>query len=127
MSRTTLGLALAQASAALVGALALPAQAEDNGWQVDTAALYYKEADNRVTAVEPVVNLKKDFGDEQVFNFKLVLDTLSGASPNGAAPANVAQTFSGPSGGNAKVTPAGKLPLDEAFEDRRVALSSSWT
>lgn len=116
-------LALAQASLALLGGAATT-EAEA-GWLVDSAALYYKEDGGRVTAVEPVLNLQHDDGEERFTNLKIVLDTLSGASPNGAAPARIAQTFSGPSGSNASVTPAGELPVQKGFEDERVALSLS--
>lgn len=124
-----LALALTQASAALLGTAAPLAHAADtaDSWLVDSAALYYQEADGRVQAAEPVVSLKKDFGDEHVLNLKAVVDSLTGASPNGAAPANVNQTFTGPSGGGEYTTPAGALPLDGEFKDTRVALSASWT
>lgn len=118
-----LALALTQASAALLGGAA---HAEDNGWQVDTAALFYKEADGRVQATEPVVNLKNDDGEGHVFNFKAVVDALTGASPNGAAPANVVQTFTGPSGSSSSQIAPGALPLDTSFKDQRIALSANW-
>lgn len=129
--------ALTQASAMLLGATApLAARAEtstaaetaapDHGWQIDTAALFYKENDGRVQAIEPVVNMKKDYGDERVLNLKLVLDSLTGASPNGAPPAGKSQTFTGPSG-NAKYTAApGELPLDSEFKDTRTSISAGW-
>ncbi len=129
--------ALTQASAMLLGGTApITAFAEtsaasetaaaDHGWQIDTAALMYKENDGRVQAIEPVLNLKKDFGDERVLNLKLVLDSLTGASPNGATPAATSQTFTGPSG-NAKYTAApGELPLDSEFKDTRTAISAGW-
>lgn len=130
--KKTRGLALAQAltqaSAALLGTV-IPfaaAHAEDNGWQVDMAALAYQEGDSRVQALEPEINLRKDLGDEKIFNVKLVIDTLTGASPNGAAPANVAQTFSGPSGGGSYTTAPGQTPLDTSFQDARGAVSVGW-
>lgn len=119
--------ALASASAALLGAATpLAAHAADGDWLVDTAALYYAEADGRVQAAEPVVNLKKDYGDERILGFKVVLDSLTGASPSGAAPANVTQTFTGPSGGGNYTVAPGALPLDGEFKDTRAALSASW-
>lgn len=122
-----LAIALAQASATLLGVAAPLAHAADDGsWQVDTAALYYAEADSRVQAAEPVVNLKKDYGDERVLSVKAVLDSLTGASPNGAAPANKTQTFTGPSGGGTYTAGPGALPLDGEFKDTRVALSANW-
>lgn len=124
----TIAQAVAQASAVLLGAAAPMANvhAEDHGWQVDTAALFYKEADGRVQAAEPVVNLKKDFGDEKILNLKLVIDSLTGASPNGAAPAGVPQTFTGPSGEGGYDISAGELPLDSSFKDTRASISAGW-
>ena len=69
----------------------------ENPWLVDTAVLSYQES-GRVSALKPVIGLSKDFGDEHVLSIKLVSDTLTGASPSGAAPANVVQTVTGPSG-----------------------------
>jgi hypothetical protein len=124
----TLAQALAQASAALLGTLGPVAcvHADDNGWNVDAAALFYQEGDSRVQAVEPELNFSRDMGDEHFFNLKLVVDTLSGASPNGAAPANVAQTFSGPSGSSSYTTAPGTTPLDTSFKDQREAASLGW-
>lgn len=126
--RLNIAQAVAQASAVLLGTLSPIAavHADDHGWQVDTAALFYKESDGRVQAAEPVVSMKKDFGDEKILNLKLVVDSLTGASPNGAAPANTAQTFTGPSGGGTYTTPAGELPLDDEFKDTRGAFSAGW-
>ncbi|MBP7177749.1 MAG: DUF3570 domain-containing protein [Moraxellaceae bacterium] len=124
----TIAHAIAQASAVLLGATAplVSAHADDHGWQVDTAALFYTESDSRVQAAEPVISMKKDMGDEKILNLKLVLDSLTGASPNGAAPANVAQIFTGPSGGGTYTTPAGEIPLDDEFKDTRAAISAGW-
>lgn len=96
------------------------------GWKVDTGVLMYKEADSRVQAIEPSVRVEKDFGDEHIFSGKLVVDSLTGASPNGATSANVPQSFTGPSGNKAKTTPANALPLDDEFKDTRVAASTNW-
>lgn len=123
-----LSIALAQASGALLGTTAGAGQvhAQEIPWQIDSAILYYQEADDRVRVIEPVVGMKKDFGDEKIFNMKLVLDSLTGASPNGAPPANVPQTFTSPSGGASYTVAPGKLPLDDSFKDVRGALSASW-
>lgn len=96
------------------------------GWKVDSAVLMYKEADSRVQAIEPSLRFEKDFGDQHIFSGKVVVDSLTGASPNGATSANVPQTFTGPSGNSAKATPANKLPLDDEFHDTRVAASANW-
>ena len=38
----------------------------DPSFELDSAVLYYKENAGRVQAIEPVVSLKKDFGDQRV-------------------------------------------------------------
>ena len=55
----------------------------------------------------------------------LSVDTLSGASPNGAVPTGVVQTFTTPSG-NIRTTSGNDIPLDGSFHDRRIAASGSW-
>ena len=80
--------ALATATCALLGSHSpQPAVASEplEGWDFDSAILYYSEQD-RVTAVEPVISARKDLGDEQFINFRFVVDVLSGASANGAVP-----------------------------------------
>jgi Protein of unknown function (DUF3570) len=134
-------LALASASALLLGPHAAqaqstartektqapgPYQAAATPWQVDTGMLLYQEKD-RVTAVKPVVAMSKDYGDEHVLNLKLVFDSLTGASPNGAAPANVPQSFTSPSGKTASRTPANGTPTVPGFKDSRGALSAGWS
>ena len=96
------------------------------GWKVDTAVLMYKEADSRVQAIEPSVRFEKDFGDQHILSGKVVVDSLTGASPNGATAANVPQTFTSASGHNAKHYAAHVLPLDDDFHDTRVAASANW-
>jgi hypothetical protein len=132
--------ALMAASCALIGATAVraqsPAAGEDGDWQADSALLYYKEDLGRVQAIEPVVSLSRDYGDEHVLGLKLTYDSLSGGSPNGALPSNTAQTFSTPSGGGGTdseegraayyTTPPGAIPLDPNFHDQRIALSAGW-
>jgi len=67
-------------------------------WELDIGTLYYQESDSRVQALAtPVINIKRLFADESSVNFKMTFDSLSGASPNGAAIANVPQTFTSPS------------------------------
>ena len=91
-----LSVGLAMATSALLGQ---PALASSEGtWQADTAVLFYSESDNRVQAIEPAVNLTRTFADESSVNLRVVYDTLTGASPNGAAPASIPQTFTSASG-----------------------------
>src|ERR1700722_7483191 len=69
----------------------------DQSVQLDSAVLYYKENAGRVQAIEPVVSLKKDFGDQRLLAGTFTVDSLSGATPNGAVPSRKPQTFASPS------------------------------
>jgi hypothetical protein len=94
-----------------------------SGWETDVAILGYSEVD-RVSAIEPVISTRKTFDDDSVLGFKLVVDSLTGASPNGATPSDQVQTFTRPSGSGSYQTPAGETPLDDSFLDTRVSFSS---
>ena len=143
------------ASCALLGSSkeALATDAEQP-WQLDTGVLYYKEDQGRVQTVEPIVSLKKDFGEEHVLGLSFAYDSLSGGSPNGAIPAKKVQTFASPSGGGSKqsgdgesqtfttssgtvvaalskvslyTAQPGELPLDPSFHDQRYAGDLTWS
>ncbi len=119
---------LKSASACLLGAsasLASQGQALTDDIQADVAVLLYSEID-RVSALEPAIALQKTFDDESVLGVKLVLDSLSGASHNGAAPSDSVQTFTRPSGLGSYSTAAGETPLDDSFRDTRINLSASY-
>ncbi len=118
---------LAAATLSLFGAVAGASAGEFEGWDVDTSVLFYQESDSRVIAIEPVLNLRKAFDGERFANFKLVIDSLTGATPNGATPSNAPQTFTRPSGSGEYTVVAGETPLDDTFLDTRVGLSGSWT
>jgi len=94
-------------------------------WDFESAILYYSEQD-RVTAVEPVISAKEDQKNDKSFSVKLVMDVLSGASPNGAVPSSTSQTFTSASGSSGYTVPANQLPLDPTFEDTRFAADLSW-
>jgi len=102
---TTLRLQLALASCALIAtpsafsATSLYDETSANKpLQVDSGVLFYQESGGRVQVIEPVVDVKKDFGDDRSLTTKLIFDTLSGGSPNGAIPSKSVQTFATPSG-----------------------------
>lgn len=97
----------------------------DKGWEVDSALLYYTEQD-RVSAAEPVVNMKKRLSEDESIGVKLVIDSLTGASPSGAVPTTTPQTYTSPSGDRTYTTPANEIPLDPTFLDTRTALSFEW-
>jgi hypothetical protein len=116
------GLASAQTTPAATPA---PAPTATPTWQVDSAVLFYVEGGGRVRAVEPVTSARRTDGNDVSYGLKLTLDSLTGASPNGAVAQPTAQTFTSPSGKSTYTTAAGRTPLDPSFKDTRVALSGS--
>jgi hypothetical protein len=116
---------LAAATLTLLGAA--PGAAAQGEWQFDTGLLLYSESDGRVQAAEPVLTATRDLGDDRKLSFKLVVDALTGATPNGAAPASTPQTFTQPSGKGTFTTAPGDTPLDDTFRDTRVAISADYS
>ena len=94
-------------------------------WDVDTAVLLYSEKD-RVSAFEPVVSMKKDLNETDTLSMKLTLDSLTGASANGAVPSTQAQTFTRPSGNGQFSIAANETPLDDTFHDTRAQFNMNW-
>ncbi len=115
------------ATCALLQAPAATVNAADSEWDIDTAVLYYAESDDRVSAFEPAIYASKDLGDGERIDLRLVVDVLTGATPNGAHASSVAQTFTTPSGTSSYVTPPGETPQDDSFKDTRVAAGVDWT
>ena len=84
----------------------------------------------------PVVSLKKDFGDQRLLGGTLTIDSLSGATPNGAIPARTPQTFASPSSTSLIPKPGykttlytiapGDLPQDPHFKEERIAGDLDW-
>ena len=104
-----------------------PVDEAEKKWVFDTGVLVYSESGGRVQAVEPVLQATRNLSGDRALTGKLVLDSLTGASPNGATPASTPQTFSGPSGsGHSYTTPANEVPLDDSFKDTRVSLSGDY-
>jgi hypothetical protein len=118
---------LGVASCALLQVPASSVYADDSGWDVDTAVLFYSESDGRVSAFEPGVYAGKDLGDGERIDLRLVIDVLTGATPNGAHASSVAQTFTTPSGTGTYTAQPGETPLDDSFKDTRVAAGVDWT
>ncbi|ESQ85236.1 hypothetical protein AEAC466_05865 [Asticcacaulis sp. AC466] len=121
--------------------------------RVDTAILFYQEAGGRVKATEPVTSITFNGSDGEILSVKLTADSLTGATPNGAAPWKATQTFISPSkskgvqttttsasGHSQTVTLPGTdivasqytadphaLPLDYGFRDTRYAVDLGYT
>ena len=127
-NKGTFRASLTAATCSLLGASPIAkVQAEDaTPWIIDTGVLYYGEQDGRVQDISANALVKKEFRDGQFLNFSLALDSLTGATPNGATAAGTPQTFTTPSGNNSFTTPAGEIPLDDTFLDTRFAISANW-
>ncbi len=126
MQLTSIRCRMGLASCALLQAGAHAATDAD-GWDVDTAMLIYSEADGRVSALEPAIHASGQHDDNSLLDLRLVVDVLTGATPNGAHASSVAQTFTTPSGSSSYSVAPGQTPLDNTFRDVRYALGADWT
>jgi len=116
---------LALAATALIGGTA---QAQDAGseWDFSASILAYSETD-RVSAAEFIGTADKDYSDTSNLSFKLVLDSLTGSSANGAIAQNTPQTFTRVSSNGQYQTAASDTPLDDNYRDSRGQFTVSWT
>ena len=114
---------LAAATCALLGFAPGPAEAVDVG----SSTLLYTEPD-RITAFETRAEFRTDLANDKVARYHFTFDALTGASPNGAPAARIAQTFTRPqaltgaSGGGTATSytvPPGETPVDPTFSDKR--------
>jgi len=123
-----IGGSLAAATCGLLGALpTTPASAQEaNDWDVDSSLTYYSEDNERVTNYGLDVSVRRAFDEDRFLNLNLTVDSLTGATPNGAVPANTVQTFTSASGGKLYFVQPGDVPLDPTFLDTRVALAANW-
>ncbi len=131
MSRSTqkdVAATLAFATCSLLGTTtSAPVQAqEEPAWDFNTALLYYGESDNRVQDISLNLLARRSFVDDRFLSLSLAVDSLTGATPSGALPMPVAQTFTSPSGDARYTVPGGEHPLDNTFLDTRVALTAGW-
>jgi hypothetical protein len=129
LRKKPIGASLAAATCGLLGALpSAPVAAQEAGdWDIDSSLLYYGEDNDRVKDVSLDVSVRRALDEDRSFNFNLTVDSLTGATPNGAVPTNAPQTFTGASGGDSYTVQPGELPLDTTFLDTRIAASGAWT
>jgi len=116
---------LALAATGLLGG-SVYAQETEAEWDFSASILTYAETD-RVSAAEIIIVGDKDYSDTSKFSFKVILDSLTGASANGAIEQNTPQTFTRPSGKDNFVTNANSTPLDDTFKDTRGQINLAWT
>jgi hypothetical protein len=117
--------ALLASSCALLGTGADKAVAAPGDWDFDTSLLYYTEVDG-VTAREPVLLARRDFGDDDYLKLNFVVDSLTGATPTGGMPSSKPQTVTSPSGVSTSTPGPGVTPLDNNFHDTRKAVTATW-
>ncbi len=119
--------ALATATCALLGTTAIQVQAqEEPAWEFNTALLYYGEDDDRVQDLSIALLARRLFADDKILTLGLTVDSLTGATPVGAAPLDVVQTITRPSGNSTFDVAPDTLPLDDTFWDTRYAFNASW-
>jgi Protein of unknown function (DUF3570) len=120
--------ALAAATCTLLGTAApQPVQAqEEPDWNLDTGLLYYGEGDNRVQDLSFDVLARRNLLDERSLTLGFTVDSLTGATPTGALPQALPQTFTSPSGRGGYTISAGQLPVDNTFHDTRLAGRVNW-
>jgi hypothetical protein len=118
---------LVAATSALLGSAPGPCIASEKleKWKFDTSVAYYDESD-RVRDASARVLATRLSSSGSVLTLRAAVDTLTGASANGAVPSRYPQTFTGPSGGESYQVDAGEIPLDPTFKDSRFALSANW-
>ena len=118
---------LAAATCALLGSVPAPVDAqEEPKWDFNTSLLYYGEDGDRVQDASLKTLIRRMFADDRFLTLGVTVDTLTGATPNGAIPLDTVQTFTRPSGNGSYATQPGEVPLDDTFRDTRVALSANW-
>lgn len=122
-ARGSIRAALAAASAALLAPAVAQTGAPSPTWRGESAVLLYKESGGRVSAIEPVVSVRRTDGNDETIGLKVTFDALTGASPNGAVPQPGPQTFTSPSGESQYTVDGGRTPLDTSFRDARGALA----
>ena len=90
-------------------------------WEVDSRLLIYNESD-RVKVLKGMAKVIYTPDEDRSYGLTVGVDTMTGASPNGAIPSDQPQTFTRPSGAGVYTTPANRQPLDDGFRDTRVSL-----
>ena len=88
--------------------------------------MYYGGEDGRVSALEPILRMKKEIHDDEFLTLKFTLDSLTGASATGAVPSDQPQTFSTPSGNSTYNVAPNETPLDPTFLDTRGQFTLGW-
>jgi hypothetical protein len=104
------------------------ALAIENAWEIDSSALYYSEADDRVSVAKFVVGVGGDVTDRDRVYLLAVLDTMSGSTPSGAVKtSNAGSTTTGASGGGGTGVYDPNANALAKFDDTRLANLLNWS
>lgn len=104
------------------------ALAIENAWEIDSSALYYSEADDRVSVTKLVASVGGDVTDRDRVTIQAVLDTMSGSTPSGAVKTSGgSNTVTGPSGGGGTGVSDPNASALAKFDDTRLANSLTWS
>ena len=101
------------------------AQAESEPWLVELGVMNFIEQD-RNTGLEFLVSGKRELDDGGEVDLSVVVDVITGATPNGATASNAPQTFSMASGVGSYSVGANELPADDTHMDTRLSLKAGW-
>ena len=94
--RLSLRRALAAATAGLLASGQGVSQEADSALpttNIDAGVLYYHENNGRVQAIEPQLNLAQKVGEDGTMSLGFTADSLTGATPLGAVPSSLPQTY----------------------------------
>lgn len=116
---------LSAAGCALLGITA-PVHSETKPWIIDLGVMHFNEPDYN-KGVELIARGTRETDAGGALVVEANVDVITGASPIGASPSNVVQTFTKPSGDGSYQTQPGKLPGDDTHMDTRMALKAALT
>jgi len=119
MSKPSIKTALSSACYCL---LSTTANAETKPWYIDMGVMNYIEQERNI-GLEFILNGRRELQDDDAISLQLDIDTLTGATPNGATASNVPQTFTMASGLGVYQVAANELPADDTHMDTRLAFS----
>ncbi|MFT5503916.1 MAG: hypothetical protein ACI845_002091 [Gammaproteobacteria bacterium] len=116
---------LSLASCALLGLTSIPESIRADEWDLDLGLMTYQE-DARNVGIEFLLNASRELADDDQVGFQVEVDTLTGATPNGATASDQAQTFTQASGAGQYQAGPGEIPVDDTHMDTRLALGLNY-
>jgi len=121
---TRISQALSGAACGLLGLSSAP-EAAAEPWDIDLGLMNYIEQD-RNTGLEFLLHARRGLSGGDEVSLGVEIDTLTGATPNGATATNVVQTFTRASGDGSYRVDADELPTDDTHMDTRLAVEAGY-